>query len=108
MIPLKQRHIIVPMHLHTCTYLPIQTILEFWKDQTVTSGYLRYVGMGQNAGGWGGLCVCMGGAMWADTFTCYVFLYLCICLSIFTIRILFFFFFYNISKSHIIRRKEKD
>ena len=46
------------------------------------------MGMGQNAGRREGLRLCMGGALWTDTFTFYYFIYL----FTFTISIPFFFF----------------
>ena len=46
-------------------------------------------GVGQNAGSGEGLHMCMGGALWTDTFTFYYLIYL----FTFIINIPFFFFF---------------
>lgn len=59
------------------------------------------MGMGQNAGRREALRMCMGGALWTDTFTFYYFIYL----FTFTISILFFFF-NTISKSQLRKKKE--
>ena len=59
-------------------------------------------GVGQNAGSGEGLHMCMGGALWTDTFTFYYLIYL----FTFIINIPFFFFFNNISKSHLRKKKE--
>lgn len=100
--PIKKKdmslYLRIYIHVHLCSIKS-----RILGDQTISSGYLwcRY-GNGAECRKEGALRMCMGGALWTDTFTFYYFIYL------FTFTISILFFFNTISKSQLRKRRNGE